>query len=482
MATEEGTFTIPSSTLVDKGKVFKSNPLTINVIKGSQKLDENKYFIAVELDQDSIHVGQQIVMSIKLYSTITIERYDLIYMPDFNDVFIQELPRYGRQSQLEVVDGVQYQTQILKRTALYPQKSGRYDFDGLVIRLGIPTNQKQRRGFFFSTQIKTEDVTTNSFGFDVFPLPEPKPNDFSGGVGQYTAHARIDRTKLSTDDALTLTMTIQGDGDQRLLLPPVMDLGKDFDSYDANLLNSKRVAGEDRDRFTKVFEYLIIPNTAGSHWLKPHFTYFSPDSDRYVTIIPDSFLLDVAQGTEESRALDKFNENQKIVIHPIIHTWNPVSRRGYFLSFPVYWSLWGLLLSALFAMIWFRRLDIKLANMDPSLLKSRKAQKVAQQRLLTAKQHLDEGSNKKFFEEIALATKQYLSDKLKVDTSRFSRTTITKEFENLSVSDDIKAEVIQLLNDCDLAIFASSYAPDMAGIYNKALYVVEEIEKALEKR
>ena len=375
MATEEGRFTIPPAVLINRGKTISSNPLTIEVVKGIQKPDEDKYFIKVELDTDSIYVGQQIVMTIKLYSTITIERYDLMYMPDFHDVYIQELPRFGRKSQIEVVDGIQYQTQVLKRTALYAQKSGRFDFDGLVIRLGIPTNQRRSRSFFFSTNIKTDDVATNSFGFDVFPLPEPKPRDFSGGVGHYSASAHVDRTKLSTDDALTMTLTIQGDGDQRLLLPPEMELGDHFESYDANLVTTRQEANEERDRFTKVFEYLVIPNRAGAHWLKPHFTHFSPDSNKYITTYPDSFLLNVAQGTEESRALDKFREGQKVVLNPIIHTWDPEKKKGYLLHNPVFLGIYILLVLSLLTMIYFRRKQVILAQMDPRLLRSRRGAK-----------------------------------------------------------------------------------------------------------
>ena len=86
-----------------------------------------------------------------------------------------------------------------------------------------------------------------------------------------------------------------------------------------------------------------------------------------------------------------------------------------------------------------------------------------------------------FFEEVALATKQYLGDKLEVDKSKFSKANISKELDRMKISDELKVEVIQLLNDCDLALFASSYQPEMMTTYHRALSVVEEIENAITK-
>lgn len=482
MAQKKGNFTIPSAYITVGNRKVSSNSLKIKVVEGNASTN-TEAFIKVELDTDSVYIGQQVVMSLKLYSTVTVQRYDVLYQPEFKDIYVKELPRFGRDAKLEVVDGVQYQTQLLKRSSLYPQKSGTFSFDGITARLGIPTSSGRRSGFFFNTQLTTRDVTSNEFAFTVMPLPEPQPASFSGGVGQYAAKVEIDKTRLSTDDALSLQMTIQGDGDQRLLLPPPLDLGEDFETYDANLINSNERPGEDRNRFVKSFEYLIIPKRAGQLVLKPEFTYYSPEENRYVTIQPDSFRLDVRQGTSESKALDRFNANQEIVVQPILHDWENPSFTSVFITSWWYWLGWLISVSGFLGLLVFRQRQLKILGADPTILKFNRANQIAAQRLEKARVLMKEPQNSRlFFEEVALATKAYLGDKLGVDPARFSRQTIGSELDAIQVNDDLKADVIQLLNDCDLAIFASSYAPNPQEVYDRALRTVTELEQILGKK
>lgn len=434
-------------------------------------------FVRIELDTDSLYIGQQVVMSLKLYSKKAVERFDILYMPEFEDIYVKDIPIYNRRARLEVVDGEQYQTQVLSRRALYPQKSGVYNFDGLVVRLGIPTNRRRRSSFFFSNQITTRDVTTDDFGFLVMPLPEPQPENFSGGVGSYAVRASVDRTSLTTDDALSLTMSVQGDGDQRLLIPPELDLGEAFETYDANLVSTDERPGEDRNRFVKIFEYLVIPRKAGQLEIAPEFVYYSVDSQDYITVVPDTFFLSVEQGTSESRALDRFKASQDIEIQPIVHEWRPAQDTSVLILQPWYWSIFGVTGLAFIGLLWFRNNQIREAQTDPRLLKFKRANKVARKRLKIAESLMHDGQTNAFFEEVALSTKQYLGDKLQVDPARFSRKTISEELESLDVADDLKADVIKLLNDCDLAIFASTYSPDMKEVYERALRTVTELEE-----
>ncbi len=481
MATQTGKFTIPGALISVKNRKLRSNSIPIEVVEASSATTGNDIMVKVELDRDSLYVGQQVVLSLKIYTTVTVQRYDVLLMPEFNDIFVKELPRYNRQGKLEVIDGVQYQTQILKRMALFPQKSGHYKFDGMVVRLGIPTNQRRQSGFFFNTEIKTREVVTEPFEFEVERLPIPQPSSFSGGVGKYEVKFQSDRTRLSTDDALTLTMTVRGDGDSRLLMPPDLDLGPDFDTYDANVIKTEEQPAEDRNRFGKLFEYLVIPKTPGKLPLIPKFSYFSADSDAYVTLAPDTILLDVRKGNTEAKALDRFKKDQKLELRSIVHQWGPVGKNHFWIKSPIYWTLWALIALTLVVLLLWRRRQLQIAGMDPSVLKYRRAQKVAEKRLTEAKRLLNAGEDKAFFEEVALATKQYLGDKLRVDQSQFSRKTISTALEGLHAGDDLKAKVIQLLNDCDLAIFASTFAPDKEAVYSRAIQVVTDLEKSLEK-
>lgn len=480
LAREKGQFTIPPATIKLGKQRYISNSIEIEVMEGKRSTNTEDVIVQVELDEDTIKVGQQIVLTLKLYSTVPVQRYDVLQMPEFNDVYVKELPRFNRRVNVEVLNGVQYESQVLRRMALFPQKSGRFDFDGLIVQLGIPTNQGGRRNsFFFNTQLRTVQKFTEDFGFTVERLPEPQPRSFSGGVGSYQIEVRSDRTRLSTDDALTLTLSVKGDGDSRLLMPPDLDIGEDFDTYDANIIKTEEQPAEERNRFLKVFEYLIIPKNAGQPSLIPKFTYFNVDSQSYVTLAPDTIGLDVRQGTSESKALRAFKEDQKLDIGNIVHQWGADTDKISFLKSPIYWALWLVSFGFLGGLMVYRRGQLKIAGMDPEVLRYKRARKVAEKRLQHAHALMQGQEEKAFFEEIALAIKQYLGDKLKIDPSNFSKQNISAKLGSNGVDSNLIEAIVDLLETCDLAIFAPSSNVQPQDVYERTIQIVMDLEEGM---
>jgi hypothetical protein len=479
MASKKGVYTIGPASINVGRDVLRSNSLRVKVVEGTQASGEEDLFVRAELDRDTAYVGQQVVLSLKLYSRVNVERFDELSQPQYDDIFVKNLPRFSRRSSIEVVNGVQYTTQILRRIALFPQKSGKFDLGSYVIRLGIPDPSQRRTGFFFTTRLQSRDVRTNEVSFEVFTLPRPKPVSFSGGIGKYEVQMKSDRTRLSTDDALSLTVTIQGDGDERGLSAPDLNLGEDFETYDANELSSRSSPTEDRDVFTKNFEYLIVPKKAGSLWLAPEFSFFDPDSMDYQTVIIDSLLLEVRQGTAESDALRKFKENRKVDFLPLMTTFTPHKKRGYVLSSPLYWGGWSILILAAVGLLWVRRRQLIDEALDPEQRRFMRARKAAEKRLEQAKAVMGDTGSNRFYEELALGIKTYLGDKLALDPAQFTRQNLTNTLTKAGMADETITEITTLLNDCDLALFATGFQPDRQASYQRALDIIARLEEGL---
>ena len=59
-----------------------------------------------------------------------------------------------------------------------------------------------------------------------------KPVDFSGAVGSFTFQSEVDKTRLKTNDAVTLKCTITGRGNIQLIDKLSVSFPPDFEAYD----------------------------------------------------------------------------------------------------------------------------------------------------------------------------------------------------------------------------------------------------------
>ena len=71
--------------------------------------------------------------------------------------------------------------------------------------------------FFNSYTTVAKQLTAPGVTIHVSELPAGKPAGFDGSVGQYTISSKISNTELAVNEAVTLTITIQGSGNMKLV-------------------------------------------------------------------------------------------------------------------------------------------------------------------------------------------------------------------------------------------------------------------------
>jgi hypothetical protein len=99
----EGKFTIPAASVKVGGKIYQSNPVTIEVVKGSAgnsqsqsgntgsgsstidkaNISDENLFVAVNVDKKNLYQGQYLVATIKLYTKVDVSGFDNIKFPPF---------------------------------------------------------------------------------------------------------------------------------------------------------------------------------------------------------------------------------------------------------------------------------------------------------------------------------------------------------------------------------------------------------------
>jgi len=480
-----GKFTLAPATISVNGKIMKSNALLIDVIKASAASknapQEQQVFVKAEIDTNLVYVGQQLVVDYKLYTTVNIDGHDIAFEPEYQGFFARDIRRFDSRQVREVIDGVQYTTIVLKRIALFPQQTGLQTIAPLTVRLGIVTGNKRPNSFFFSNQIKPVNVQTNPLDINVKSLPTPVPSSFSGAVGKYAMNSFIDKTNITTDDAIAVKLTIQGNGDIKRLQPPNLNFPSVFEIYEPKVLDEISQESRGTLKGQKTIEYLAIPKQKGRYQLNPSFTYFDTDSAKFITLVPNIFNLNIRQG--KSTPTSQLPVTPKVTNKDIRYIKSETSFNSKGTPFPKTGLFYGLLilpfliLGGAFA---YKQLLAKNGTIDIVLLKKNRAQRVAIKRLETAHEFLKANKSKDFYDEVSRALLGYVCDKLSIPLSELTKDNVRQKLQTLQVQEQHISDYMGIIKITEMALFAGmDNSASMQETYQKSVKVISEIEAEL---
>lgn len=483
-----GKFTIGSASVKAGGRVLRSKPLSIEVVQGksatsSGKAEEVPVFIKLELSKKTAYPGEQILLEYKLYTTVSVEGFDVMVEPDYKGFFAMELKRYDSRSQREIIGGKDYTTKVLRSITLFPQQTGTLSISPATIQLAV-TDENDPGGFFFSRSVKPVMITTEELKIEVLPLPNDAPESFNGAVGSFDFSASINRNVATTDDAISLVLNISGNGDMKRVQAPVLMLSDSFEVYPAKVVDEQTSENQGEILGTKVLEYLIVPKLPGNYQLSPQFSYFDTEAKTYKTIQQGPFELDVAMGSDRHYTADNSQpgvSTEKDIRFIKLHA--DLSKKDKnFTGSAVFWGLAAAPALMFLGLFFYRKKLEQDKNADPLLLKMRKANKEARRRLSLAQTHLKEGKSRMFYDEVSKASLGYICDKLHIPLSELTKENVQERLRSLEVSQAMSNDFMQVIQRCEMALFAGlDNAESMDDTYQKAIEVIAGIEKEIGK-
>ena len=456
-------------------------------------------FIKVEVDKSKVHVGEQITATYKLYSRLPMQ-VGISKLPTLNGFWTQDfdIPKQPKPVE-EVLDGKKYQVFVLKKSALFAQETGNLELDPAEAKGVARIVQEVRRrvsDMFGGTMMMNDPAFNNSYyrtqtykdvkvdlqstpvKITVTALPEKnKPADYGGAVGKFTISDKIDKQELTTDDIATLTINITGSGNLKLIEAPKPDLPNGISTYDPQVLDtitgrSTTISG------SKIITYAITPHTPGDYDVPAiAFTYFNPQTGKYVTEHTQPLKLHVNQGkhynpvatNNNTTALKDLHDINKQALDKINAAGKPILLTG------GYWSLYALPLLAFVGIIGWKKRDEELSK-NTVLLKSRRANKIALQRLVTARKLLQEESKTPFYEEVSKAIWLYLSDKMNIPLSALSRDTAKYAMNERNIPEHLQKDLENVIWECETALYASGGSKQMVHTYEGAIKVISDLE------
>lgn len=509
-AIKEGNFTIPAATITVNKRKVKSTTVDIEVIKSNA--DGNNYsdgasadtkdvFLEASLNKRSAYIGEQIILTYKIYYTIPISNLSISKSPSYSGFWTRDITdNNGVLQQSSIMrNGTEYHVATIQEIVLIPQKTGTLTIDPLDITCMAQIRQarQQPRGYdpfenFFGdimgssyTNVK-KDMKSQPINIEVKTMPaNDKPDSFKGAVGQFTFTSKIDKTEMKSNDAFTITYTVTGKGNIDLLDIPKPVFPADFEVYDPKITtntknNSYGISG------SKKAEYVVIPRVSGDFTLNPmEFTYFDSSKNKYVTLESDKYTIKVERSANESSSGIIYAGEQeaiKVVGSDINHIMTTARlRKGstlLFGSLTYFIIMIALIVIFTVALIIYKK--INKFNQNQVLVRNKKATKIAKKRLQNAYSYLKIKNQSHFYEELSQALWGYISDKLNISRSQLSMDTVKEMMSGANVPEDIVDQFIELLNNCEYARFApGDSGKKMDDLYQKGIEVITKAEKIL---
>ena len=513
MAGKEGTYKIPGATIVADGDNYTSNSVEIKVLPSDQsagssngnsarssrdqansgKISNQELFMMATASKTNVYEQEAILLTYKVYTQVNLTglRGDV---PDLKGFHTQEVELPQQKTfTLEHYNGRNYNTTVWRQFVLFPQQTGKIEIPSVTFEGTVSQRMASSDPFdaFFNggnyVNIN-KNLVTPKLTINVKELPEGKPANFSGGVGEFTLSSSISTQDLKTNDAVTIKLVISGTGNMKLINTPEVAFPQDFEIYDPKVENKfnltrNGLAGN------KVIEYLAIPRHAGTYTIPPiEFSYFDLKSQSYKTLKTDAYTLNVAKGEGNSdQVVANFTskEDLKVLGQDIRYIKTGETRLAkkddYFFGSMNYY-LWYLIPLVLFItfMVIYRKQAMENANVAKVLTK--KANKVATKRMKNAGKLLAEKKSEAFYDEVLKALWGYISDKLSMPVSQLSKDNIEEELQKHQVADELIKEFINNLNECEFARYAPGNQDEkMDKIYSSAIDVISKMENSIKR-
>jgi hypothetical protein len=256
-------------------------------------------FMTAAVDKPKVLVNEQLTLTVRFYNAVQLVG-DLRYNPPPITGFLtEELP--PTRSGMTNIDGRPYQFQEVKM-ALFPIQQGKLtigpaNIQCQIARFGGPRVDDFFDRFFAMAAPQAVSVHSEPITVQVDPLPAGTPANFSGVIGRLSAKISADRTQVKVGDAVTLTITVTGLGNLKLVPDPKLSFDvpalRFFETESSVALDK----ANDRIGGSKTFKTVVVPRVSGEVTIPPfEFPYFDLERRAHARASTPAITLHVAPG------------------------------------------------------------------------------------------------------------------------------------------------------------------------------------------
>jgi len=497
---QKGTFSIKQAAIEYNGQIYKTQPIKIVVTnavaqerdpydnsrpQGQQGIPNETINLVAEISKTNPYLNEPITVVYKLYfNNINVTGFKELAKPKYNDFWNQNIDI----KQLFIAEGT-FQGQrcyyvILKKTILYPQKSGRLTIEPLSLDIGVelPSNRRDMYGQMILT-VDNRVVSAGAKTINVKALPEAtKPEGFSGAVGKFNFTVTPSKTTLKSGESLDLIVSASGNGNMKLFTLPKPVVPNALEMYDP--VHDEQVTTSLSGMSGKITDkYSIVPQYKGKYAIKPmQFSYFDLNTGSYKTITSQEIMVDVLDGPMQAEANATANASKNVItkteqfkyIKPKT-TLVAIAKNDFYGS-----NLYYLLLFAPFVILPIIVLAKKRKEAidgDITGNRIRMNNKLAKKYLSQAKKQIN--NKEAFYIALEKAMHNFLKAKLHIETSEMSKNNIQELLLSRNANPESVQNFINLTENCEFARYAPASSASIQQDYDKAVLIISELEKQI---
>ena len=492
---EKGSFEIGQASIEVDDEIYKTLPVRVTVTSAvdiptdpndpNYLADKNIHLVA-EVSNKNPFLNEAISVSYKLYVSpdTGVNNWRELEAPRYADFWSNNIDIKSLNVQNGTFKGKPYRYVVLRRTLLYPQKTGELKIEPLTLDISVqvPSNRRDFFGNLISSSVN-KTVSSGSSIIDVKSLPiDNKPKDFSGAVGSFSFEIKSDKKELLTDEAFQLSLIVSGDGNFNLFEDPKISLPNSLEVYEPEKISniSVRARGIKGNINNK---YTVVPINPGKYTIpETKFSFFNPVSAEYKTIYSDPIFIDVDGAYNSSSGSSDISEkNRTNKIQLLENQFSSFKTKtkfsnvndSIFFNSNYYWILFIIPFVICFIIIISSKI---LRN-----YKSKKTDELKLARILTNKLLADSkaliGNKEKFYESIDKALTTYLKTKLNLKNSEFKNEIINIKLQEMNLDKESIGLLFEILENCQLARYTPLNIDTMSDDYRKANQFIEQFEK-----
>ena len=495
---KRGVFTIGQSSIEIDGITYKTSPIKIKVTgavdvpkdpNDPNYIASESIHLVAEISTTNPYLNEPVSVIYKLYvaENTGVRNWSELDSPRYNDFWSQNIEVKRQNVKEGKYKGENYRYVVLKKTVLYPQKTGKLGIEPLTLDVSVEVPSKRRDVFgrlMMTTTNRT--VTAGKRTIDVKPLPSNgKPNDFSGAVGSFEFNITSNKNTLKATEAFDLKLEISGKGNLKLFKLPKPNLPSALEVYEPE--HSEKVStGLSGMRGSISDAYTIVPNAQGRYPIPTvSFSYFDLNTETYKTLTSNELVVSVTEGpglnSNENTASEEVQKTNVTTLSKQFSSFKsngdlkPITETKFYNTSMFWWLFLGPLLLIPLVIVITQKQGKRALDVEGN--KIRKTNKLARKYLSSSKKAI--GEKKTFYVALERALHNYLKSRLKIETSDFSKEKIDQLLTKKEVQRETISQFLGVLKSCELARYTPLGVADMEHDYQKAVETINTLDKQL---
>ena len=495
-ANRTGTLTIPAAAVQTSAKLYKTQPVVMEVVRGrlgperakrgpppsnpfgfppgfpfggmdeqedpasggEPQLEEptvprgdSDLFLRMSLDKSEAYVGEQVMVTIHLYSRVDLSSVDSVTMPKLDGFLSQDFKTPNQlMSEQRVIGGVPYREYLLRQKAVFPLKAGT-----LVIE--APEADITTGIFYAGRRVHRKG---NELKLLVRSLP---PGPATTVVGRWRLAREVSQTEVALGEPVQVKLILEGRGNLQGVQLPALGAPGAFKVFDPET-SDKPSTSKSHVGGTRTIEYTLVPQQTGTFVLPAlNVPFFDPDSRKYDEMRVDEITIKVKPGAGGANVAPNSGtpigldgpKNQLIAggLKSLRHTGHFKPPTASFTSqtwfLPL--ALAPLSLTMLLGAFLFARGAF--GAQTPESLKKKQA-RAARKRLAAAEKLLKTGSTADFYAEVERALTSFMSARLGTPVTGLVRAELVMKLTEAGIAEVERARIVAVLETCDLGRYA----------------------------